>query len=360
MQQVEYKQDSVVLAYDLFMKQQIDSTDTPGAAVAVVKGDSVVYIKAFGLRNTEKSDSVDLNTQFRLASVSKGFAGVLAALLHRDSVMGLDTRIIDVVPGFELKDSLNTHTLTLAHSLSHTAGLVPHAFDNLVEANDPMSKILPRFKEVDIAAPPGKVYSYQNAMFSIFDTMLRAKTNKAYSEHLKEKLFTPLGMKNANTEEFGPDSTANFAHPHSFSGSGYVPIKLNTRYYNAVPAAGVNASISDMAIWLKALLGSQPEILDSLVLESIATPLIYTPLKRRYTARWGKVDNREYSLGWRIYTYMGKKIIYHGGYVRGYRAEISFCPQEKTGVVYLQNAATRLASMSMPEFWKLYFQDVNK
>jgi hypothetical protein len=53
--------------------------------------------------------------------------------------------------------------------------------------------------------------------------------------------------------------------------------------------------------------------------------------------------------------YKGHKIIYHGGYVKGYRAEIAFCPEEQLGMVFLQNSPNRVASMSVPAFFNIWF-----
>ena len=87
----------------------------------------------------------------------------------------------------------------------------------------------------------------------------------------------------------------------------------------------------------------------------LGEPLIYTPLKYRYTRYWKPFRERYYSLGWRIYHYRGRNIIYHGGYIRGYRAEIGYCPQEDVGIAFLQNSPNSLASKAIPRFFDFYF-----
>ncbi len=352
---IEKPRNELLVKYEDFLKEFIDSTDNVGAAVTVVSYDSVVYLNSFGLTNANEEDSVNVNTVFRLASVSKGFAGVLAAILEQDSIIDLDEKVVDILPGFKLKDSASTSKLTIRHTLNHTTGLVPHAFDNLVEAGVSVSQIITQLRNVDIAAEPGKVYGYQNAVFSLLDTILRVKTQKSYAEHLEERIFAPLEMKNASANFSKMQENNNIAYPHIRSSKGYVPVKLNNRYYSASPAAGVNASIQDMSEWLKALLGSRPEVIDSSVISLVSSPTVYTPLRRSYTLNWGDVEDRHYGLGWRIYRFRGHDIVYHGGYVKGYRAEIAFCREENTGIVFLQNSPNRLSSMSVPKFWNLYF-----
>jgi beta-lactamase class C len=99
-----------------------------------------------------------------------------------------------------------------------------------------------------------------------------------------------------------------------------------------------------------------PEKLDTAVINLISTPQVYTPLKRNYTRFWDTIEARYYSFGWRIFDYKGKRILYHGGYVRGYRAEIAFCPEENTGIAFLLNSPNRLASQVVPTFFNLYLE----
>jgi beta-lactamase class C len=198
---------------------------------------------------------------------------------------------------------------------------------------------------VNTTASPGQLYTYQNVMFSLYDTIVASRTGKNYGDVLKEKLFIPFGMKDASTgfESFRNDD--NKALPHS----GATPIKMNDRYYNTIPAAGVNASISDMKNFLLTLLADSTPALNN-VEEMIFTPQIQTDLTRGYFSQWNKVDSKEYGIGWRIVGYKGRKVAYHGGYVKGYRAEIALCKDEQVGIVYLSNSPSAIAAKSVPEF----------
>ncbi|TFH27375.1 MAG: class A beta-lactamase-related serine hydrolase [Bacteroidia bacterium] len=337
-----------------FLNSELDSTHTVGAAYTIVHKGEVVYTGTYGERNREDHQQVDEHTLFRLASVSKGFAGVLASLLEQDGVFSLSDRVVDRYPGFTLKDSLSTADLTIRHLLSHTSGLVPYAFDNLVEAGQDLYTIIDRLDEVDISAPPGELYGYQNVMFSMIDPIARRTTGVPYQVLLQEKIFRPLGMEDASAGPVDLEKNPNMAYPHVSSGSGYVPLDPREGYYNVLPAAGVNASISDMGQWLLGLLGYKSQWMPDAVLDSITTPLIYTPLKWRYTRYWKPFRERHYSLGWRIYYYQGREIVYHGGYIRGYRAEIAFCPSEDVGVALLMNSSNSLASRFVPTFFDLF------
>ncbi|MEA3460783.1 MAG: serine hydrolase domain-containing protein [Bacteroidota bacterium] len=339
-----------------FMEEELDSSNTVGAAYTIVHRGEIIYTGTYGVLENGSQLKVDEHTLFRMASVSKGFAGVLATMLDQDGAFSLNDRVVEHYPGFALKDSVNTADLTIRNLLSHTSGLVPYAFDNLVEADQDLYTIIERLDEVDISAPPGELYGYQNVMFSMLDPIARKATGIPYQVLLKEKIFTPLGMKDASAGPVNLEQNPNMAYPHVRTKNGYAALHPHEGYYNVLPAAGVNASISDMGQWLLALLGYKPEWMSDSVLNSISTPVIYTPLKWRYTRYWKPFRERYYSLGWRIYNYQGRQIIYHGGYIRGYRAEIAFCPSEDVGIAFMQNSPNSLASRCVPAFIDLYLE----
>jgi beta-lactamase class C len=339
-----------------YMEQELDSIETVGAAYTIVHEGRVIYTGTYGVREQGSQMKVDEHTLFRLASVSKGFAGVLATMLEQDGYFRLDDPVVEHYPGFMLKDSVSTADLTILNLLSHTSGLVPYAFDNLVEADQDLPTIIGRLNEVDISAPPGELYGYQNVLFSMLDPIASSATGISYPDLLNERIFLPLGMTDASAGPVDPQRNPNMAKPHVLTRNGYVALQSDQGYYNVLPAAGVNASISDMGQWLLALLGYRPEWITDSILHRITTPVIYTPLKWRYTRYWKPFRERYYSLGWRIYQYQGRKIMYHGGYIRGYRAEIAFCPSENVGIAFMENSPNALASRCVPTFFDLFFE----
>ncbi len=346
-----------VIQYLKFIENEIDSTNTVGAALTIVYKNHLLISNTYGIKKTGTTDSINQHTVFRLASVSKGFAGVLASILEEDSTLSLNEKVKDIIPDFRLKDSINTYDLTIQNLLSHTTGLVPHAFDNLIEDGVSYPIILQKLPEVEISAKPGVLYSYQNVIFSLFDSIVHIKTGLPYDILLRKKIFRPLKMRDASANPtVFIRKKSNIAHPHYYSNGKAISLPPNTGYYNLKPAAGINASISDMSKWLMALLGNNPDVLDTSILNHITSPVIHSPLKWRYLRNWDPIESKYYSLGWRIYIYKGRKIIYHGGYVTGYRAEIAFCPEENLGIAFLQNSPNKLASKCVPQFFNLWFE----
>ena len=182
--------------------------NTVGAAFTIIDNGDIARMETLGKRNADRNEAVDEHTIFRLASVSKGFAGVLAAILDHDRHFSLEDPVIKHYPDLGLKDSVNTVGLTVKHLLSHATGMVPHAFDNLVEAGIPLKDIVARFDEVDISAPPGELYGYQNVAFSLIDPIVESLTNMTYPELLNKEIFGPLMMYDASAGMQWLDPTA--------------------------------------------------------------------------------------------------------------------------------------------------------
>ena len=117
------------------------------------------------------------------------------------------------------------------------------------------------------------------------------------------------------------------------------------------PAAGVNASINDLAKWLIANLGYKPEVLSPLLLSELTTPRIRTKkdLRRRF---WrDHLTDAHYGYGWRIYQFNGHPIIYHSGWVAGFRAEIGYSPDLDIGFAIVINAESNVISKISSQFW---------
>ena len=123
----------------------------------------------------------------------------------------------------------------------------------------------------------------------------------------------------------------------------------NENYYHVPPAAGVNANIHDMALWLNAQLGHRQDVLDAELLKTTHTPQVNTPGELRASGwRHDRLSQASYALGWRVFTYQGQKLVFHGGAVSGYRSLIAFLPDQDTGIVVLWNSESASPSAFLP------------
>jgi beta-lactamase class C len=330
----------------------------PGAAVAIVKEGRVVFQKGFGVKEKGKPEAVDEHTVFRLGSVSKGFASVLTGVLADEGVVSWDHPVSGYVEEFRLNDPEQTGRVQVRHLLSHTSGLPRHAYTNLVEDGLTLDRIIPRFEQVPLIAKEGEQLAYQNAAFSAIESVLEYQTQTNFNTLLDEKLFGPLMMDYASANHESISQSENRASPHIYYSRtrGHVPIPISKKYYNAVSSGGINASASDMGKWLLLLTGYNPEVISQETLDYIYDPMAYIH-NRRFSRHWIGVNESHYGLGWRVLDNHGQKIVYHGGYVNGYRSEIAFSPEDGVGICILINANSSYPLEVIPDFFNYFKPD---
>lgn len=352
----KHTNDVFVTEFEKYVTETMAQSHMPGAAVAIVSDTSIILLKGYGVKTFGSHDSVDVHTVFRIASVSKGFASMLAGILVQENLIAWDDKVIKYLPDFKLKDETSTHQLTIRNILSHTSGLPVHTFSNMIEEGIPFATLEYNLRTVNMAAPVGKEFAYQNVIFSLISDIALKATGKTYAELLHEKIFKPLGMNDASDSFEDLVTAKNVAMPHLRRDSTkYLLIHNTQAYYSVLPAAGVNASISDMAQWLKALLGERPDVIKKSILQEMYKPEIVTPRRSKYEFfRWNQLKKASYGLGWRVLNYGGDTVIYHGGHVNGYRSEVAFSPSDKVGIVILTNSTGKLPNDGVEIFFDAY------
>ena len=349
--------ESTIQQYDAFVQERMTEEGFPGAAVVIVKGGQVIFTKGYGVRTANSNDSVNINTLFRLASLSKGFSGVLAGLLVKDGHFLWDDPVSAYVRDFKLYKNLYTDSLRLRHVLSHTTGLPRQAYSNLIESNKSYAEARMRLAEVRPTHKPGVYYNYQNVAFSLIGDVAERTTGKRFEDLLYSKIFLPLNMNNAGSGYYNfLLDTSNIAWPHKYEQERYRRYSVRPQYYEVLPAAGVNASIADMGQWLLFLLGHRPEVMDKTELNQLFEKQIPVSLSEGNHRSWPQATEAWYGYGWRGIMSKGKRVIFHGGYVNSYRAEIAFVPEEDIGIAVLSNAPSGFMHNATPFFWSLYHE----
>jgi len=335
-------------AYTGWLQQEVIEQRIPGVAVAIVSSSGILDLQTYGVRNVQDTAAVDDDTVFRIASVSKTFAGTVASQLVSSNISTWDEPISAILP-YNIGTGSATDQMTLRHILSHTTGLMPHAFSNMLDAGVAYEKIQEKFHEIPTVCAPGRCYGYQNVVFSLVADVVEASLRTTYDDFVVENIFLPLGMNQASMGYEAFRDNPNASSPHQFARGGWRLSSVNSAYYTTGPAAGVNATILDMVRWAQANLGGYPEVLPRSVLDLQHAPVVETP-HGNYFNRWPKVKNAWYGLGWRILDYDGMRVIHHGGGVRGYRSEIVLVPAYDIAMVVMFNAETRLANDVVPHF----------
>ena len=337
-----------------YFEQRVREEGVPGAAFAVVTPHDIVHIETRGYTDTSRKTPINENTAFRVASVSKTFAAGLAAVLVAEGAFAWDDRVVDHLPWFRLKG--DARLLRVRDLLGQSTGLIPHAYDNLIEDGLSMERIVPRLSTLDYVCEPGDCYSYQNIVFSLIEPVMERSTQQAYADLMNEKIFQPLDMRNASVGLAPLINDPNHARPHVKSRGQWRTVKVQPNYYRVAPAAGVNASVLDMAKWLMAQMGANPEVLAPEMVRTVSTPRVETrrDLRRKH---WRDIlTDAHYALGWRVYRVGAHELVYHSGWVSGYRADIAWSEEYGLGLAILMNTEGSTISELSTDFWQRVFR----
>jgi beta-lactamase class C len=320
------------------LRRLADKPNMVGLAVGVIENGEIRFLQGYGTTASDNREPVSVDTVFRWASLSKGVAGDMVALLAEDGKLSLRDPVGRWASSLRLPGGAE-QMANLEDLLSHRLGLFGHAQDSKLEDNMDPAFLRSSLATLNQICPPANCHAYQNVAFDAASEVVERATGRPYRDVVRDRLFAPLGMSTASMTRTELMASRSWARGHA-GGRTSRPIDIAEAYYRVPAAGGVNSSIKDLTIWMRAQMGLAPDVLSPEILRVIQMPRVPTPgenrRKRKYAERIG---NSAYGLGWRSYDYAGRRVVGHHGGVRGYRSLIMFDPERKSGVVALWNSS---------------------
>lgn len=303
-----------------------------GLAVAIVEDGDIRFIRTYGVTDKRSGEQVTPQTVFRWASVSKGVAGSLAAKLSGEAGLDLDAPLSNWQSSLRLPNG-GISKVTLAQLLSHQTGLTKNAYDRKLEDGESPGLLRTQLGNAPLQCVPTTCHSYQNIAFDAVSEILGQEAGTLYEDAVEDQLFAPLAMESAQFGMFGLTGADSWARPHRRDEVR----TLSESYWRLPAAAGVSSNIIDLARWLRAHVGASEDVLSGQELALSHAPLVRTG--RVYSGDLARaLKMPSYGMGWRSFTYAGRKLVGHSGAVDGYRATMIFDPAARTGMVAMWNS----------------------
>ena len=308
----------------------------PGMAIAVVRDTQMIFSKGYGWADVEARRPVTPQTIFYIASTTKSFTGLAAAMLEEQGRLDLDAPLSRYLPDARLQEPLNPDSITMRSLLSHTHGIDnagPIIFRTAYSGehtNDQLISLL-------AAHPPaktGRQYVYGNLGYNIAALAMDVTLRESWRDVLQRMIFQPLGMTSTSAY-VSRVPRDRLAQPYRWEPGGFARAPYNKGDANMQAAGGLVSTVADMAKWLEAHINGG--VVDGRRVFSASA--IEETHRRQATFRRevrGVVMNG-YGLGWNIATLGGDTILTHGGGFLGFSTHMSFMPQRRIGVVVMAN-----------------------
>jgi CubicO group peptidase (beta-lactamase class C family) len=173
----------------------LEESGVPAAILSVVSRDGILLSRAWGQADPATGNPANSQTtMFNIASIGKSFTAVLASQLIDEGLLEPMENVNRYLDQIEIEN----YRLTLHDLLGHQAGFDPdltHLFVDLGEDASMSSQEMGR--RLRLQHRPGEIAAYDNAGYGLIGLLLEAVTGKTYGQLLRERIFEPLGMRNA-------------------------------------------------------------------------------------------------------------------------------------------------------------------
>lgn len=327
---------------DAYVTKVVRELNVPGAAVAIVKDDRVVYAKAFGVKELGKPEAVTTDTKFAIGSISKSFTTTLLGILVDEKKIDWDDHVSKYLPAYAMWDPWVTREQTVRDLLVHRAGLRPISGGTVWYGSDySREEVLRRARFLEPVSSFRSVFSYQNVSYLAAGEVAHVAAGKTWDDQVRERIFVPLGMKQSTTGL--PPMTSNVASPHSEI-DGVLRVVPHRDYDNVAPAASIYASVLDIAEYMRLHLNrgavGDKRIYSEAVARQLFSPqsLVAVPIPAPLPELVAfEPMFSAYGFGWFLRDVHGEKTIEHSGGVDGFSAQVKMIPAKRAAIIVLSN-----------------------
>ena len=330
-----------LVAFDNYVARAAREWRVPGLAVAIVKDDSLVFAKGYGVLELGKAAPATEHTRFAIGSTTKAMTVASLAMLVDEGKLKWDDRIVDYFPAFQLYDPYATRELTVRDLLAHRTGLpgtdLLWAFP---ENQYSTLEMMRRLRYVKPISSFRSQWEYQNVMYDIAGALVAQLSGMPWETFVRTRIFAPLGMTETIPLVSGIAGKPNVAKPHGDVRDTVRLIPLRTTDAIA-PAGSVWSSVSDMSKWMRFMLDSgrigSRRLIQPATFREIVAPQMRAPMSQYPALALAKPHFFSYALGWFVQDFHGETVWMHTGSIDGQSAIIGLLPERHVGVFVLAN-----------------------
>ena len=306
---------------EAFYEKALDRPSFNGSFL-VAKHGQIIFERYHGFFDIKKrKDSLNANSAFHIASISKTFTGMAVLKLWEEGKLQLSDDLNKYFPNFPYQG------VTIKMLLSHRSGL-PNYVHYLEKYNWNRKQFITNegvLQSLYTYKPPlqfnvGKRFSYCNTNYALLALIIEKVSGQPYAQFLQNTFFKPLGMN--DTYVFSMADSATAMPSYEFNGRRFPLEYLDLVYGDK----NIYSTARDLLKWDQALYPSTG-FFKATTLDSAYTPYSFE-----------KPGIKNYGLAWRMFVYPnGKKIIYHNGWWHGNNTVLTRLMQDDATIIVLGN-----------------------
>ena len=276
---------------DASIQRAMEEWQVPGLAIAVVRNDSVLVAKGYGVRELGKPGRVDAHTVFDIASLSKSFTAAGAAVLVDEGKLAWDDPVRRHLPWMEFPDAYLTREVTLRDLLSHRTGLEAANFMFRFTGYD-RREMLSRVRWMRPQAPFRTQLVYNNILYAAAGEVSAAAAGTSWAELVRSRLLTPLGMTESYFDRAPYFLEQHVAASYLRAGEKLTPQPFDFDTGITTSNSGLKAPITDMVKYARFLIGDSANPVYEVVLKRSSLEEAWTGALPATEPGFGPIPNR--------------------------------------------------------------------
>ena len=334
---------------DDFIQVKMSEKKIPGMQLAVVQNNKIVKTASYGFSSLQHSVSVDKDTVFPIASITKGFVGVAIMQLVEQGKIDLSEEISTYLPDLPKK----WQKVTVRQLLTHTSGL-PRIFSgymaNLIGGKGPDAS-WELVQKIPLESKANTKWSYVQTNYILLGKIIDKISGQPFEEFIGQNQLQKVKMP--ITEAAGFDGAQGVV-PHQSMGymldQNRALRNINLSFSrDMAPAAGMNSTAIELASYAIAL--QKGEFFE----KNSSLQTLWSPGKLKNGNMVGRNASQGYALGWEIIGHNEHPVIHVGGNAN---SALRIYPKDNLSIVLLGNLMGSDPKTFMNEIAGFYVSDI--
>lgn len=328
---------AVAASVESFLTEWLSDARVPGASIAIVDGDEVVYSEGFGARNLAANDPATPDTVYGVASVTKSFTALAILQLVESDDVTLTAHISEYVPHFDRLDD----PPTIEQLLTHTSGMPSDAASValILRGIDVAPVEVPLSSEADFERyvndstdfrtdPETERFFYYNSGYEVLGRVVEAVDGRDFATYVDDEILAPIGMTRSSLDPAILEDRTDVMTPYRKDEGESTETPYPAKGIGA--AGGLLSPVSDLADYIRFQFDPDPDVIDPGLLDAAHEP---------HTVRQEYLDGTEqfYGYGWMRRSFLDDELVEHGGTLGISSSYVGFLEDGELGVAVAAN-----------------------